>query len=53
VAPTLRALPWASTSWLGADLVNYLGQARGHRDRFSDRIVQLQLTVDPAPGGGV
>ncbi len=40
----------AYTTWLLADLVDYLGEERGQRDRFSDRIVEL-LTVDPEQGG--
>jgi hypothetical protein len=45
--PPDEALAWAYTTWLLADLLDYLGQERGQRDRFSDRIVQMLLTVDP------
>jgi hypothetical protein len=47
-----EALAWAYTTWLLADLLDYLGQERGQQDRFSDRIVQMLLTVDPEPDGG-
>jgi|SRR5215207_2504555 hypothetical protein len=51
--PPAEALAWAYTTWLLADLLDYLGQERGQRDRFSDRIVEMLLTVDPEPGGEV
>ena len=51
--PAGEALAWASTTWLVADLLDYLGEERGQRDRFSDRVVELLVTVDSEPGGGV
>jgi hypothetical protein len=45
--PPAEALAWAYTTWLLADLLDYLGQKRRQRDRFSDQIVQMLLTVDP------
>jgi hypothetical protein len=51
--PAGEALAWAYTTWLLADLLDYLGEERGQRDRFSDRVVELLLTVDSEPGGGV
>jgi hypothetical protein len=51
--PAGEALAWAYTTWLVADLVDDLGEERGQRDRFSDRVVELLLTVDPEQGGGV
>ena len=51
--PPGEALAWAYTTWLLADLLDYLGEEGGQRDRFSDRVVELLLTVDSAPGGGV
>jgi hypothetical protein len=51
--PAAEALAWAYTTWLLADLLDYLGQERGQHDRFSDRIVEMLLTVDPEQGGGV
>jgi hypothetical protein len=48
--PAAEALAWAYTSWLVADLLDYLGQG-GQRDRFSDRIVEMLLTVDPEQQG--
>jgi hypothetical protein len=51
--PPAEALAWAYTTWLLADLLDYLGQARGQRDRFSDQIVQVLLTVDPDQDGGL
>jgi hypothetical protein len=48
-----EALAWAYTTWLLADLLDYLGHERGQHDRFSDRIVEMLLTVDPEQGGGV
>jgi hypothetical protein len=48
-----EALALAYTTWLLADLLDYLGQEGGLRDRFSDRIVELLLTVDPEQDGGV
>ena len=51
--PAGEALAWAYTTWLVADLLDYLGEERGQRDRFSDRVVELLGTVDSEPGGGV
>ena len=51
--PAGEALAWASTTWLLDDLVDYLGEERGQRDRFSDRVVEMLLAVDPEQGGGV
>jgi hypothetical protein len=48
-----EALALAHATWLLADLLDYLGEERGQRDRFSDRVVERLLTVDPEPGGGV
>ena len=48
-----EALAWAYTTWLLADLLDYLGEEHGQRERFSDRIVEMLLTVDPEQGGGV
>lgn len=42
-----EALAWAYTTWQLADLLDYLGEARGQRDRFSDRVVEMLLMVDP------
>jgi hypothetical protein len=50
--PPAEALAWAYATWLLADLLDYLGEQRGQRDRFSDRIVEMLLTVDPEEGGG-
>jgi hypothetical protein len=50
--PPTEALAWAYTTWLLADLLDYLGQERGQRDRFSDRIVEMLLTVDPEQDRG-
>jgi hypothetical protein len=50
--PPAEALAWAYTTWLLADLLDYVGDERGQRDRFSDRVVEMLLTVDPEPGGG-
>jgi hypothetical protein len=50
--PPAEALAWAYTTWLLADLLDYLGQERGQRERFSDRVVEMLLTVDPEPDGG-
>ncbi len=47
-----EALAFAYTAWLLADLLDFLGEERGQRDRFSDRIVELLLSVDQEPGGG-
>jgi hypothetical protein len=47
-----EALALAYTTWLLADLLDYLGEERGQRERFSDRVVELLLSVDPEPGGG-
>ena len=51
--PAAEALAWAYTTWLVADLLDYLGEEGGQRDRFSDRVVELLLTVDPEQGGGL
>ena len=51
--PAAEALAWAYTSWLVADLLDYLGEEGGQRDRFSDRVVELLLTVDLEQGGGL
>jgi hypothetical protein len=51
--PPGEALAWAYTTWLLADLLDYLGEEGGQRDRFSDRVVELLLAVDSEPGGGV
>ena len=51
--PAAEALAFAYTTWLLADLIDYLGEARGQPDRFSDRIVEMLATVDPEQGGGV
>jgi hypothetical protein len=51
--PAGEALAWAYTTWLVADLLDYLGEERGQRDRFSDRVVELLLAVDPEQGRGV
>ncbi len=48
-----EALAFAYTAWLLADLLADLGEERGQRDRFSDRVVEMLLTVDPDQGGGV
>ena len=50
--PAAEALAWAYTTWLLADLLDYLGEERGQRDRFSDRVVEMLLTADPEQGGG-
>jgi hypothetical protein len=51
--PPAEALAWAYTTWLLADLLDYLGQERGQQDRFSDRVVEMLLTVNPDQDGGV
>ena len=51
--PPGEVLALAYTTWLLADLLDYLGEERGQRDRFSDRVVELLLAVDPEQGGGV
>jgi hypothetical protein len=51
--PPGEGLAFAYTAWLVADLLDYLGEERGQRVRFSDRVVELLLTVDPEQGGGV
>jgi hypothetical protein len=51
MAPT-EALAWAYTTWLLADLLDYLGEQRGQRERFSDRVVEMLLTVDPEQDAG-
>jgi hypothetical protein len=48
-----EALALAYTTWLLADLLDYLGEERGQRDRFSDRVMEMLLTAEPEPGGGV
>jgi hypothetical protein len=35
-----------------ADLLDYLGEGRGERKRFSNRVVEMLLTVDPEKDGG-
>jgi hypothetical protein len=50
--PPGEALALASTTWLLADLLDYLDEERGQRDRFSGRVVEMLLTVDPEQGGG-
>lgn len=47
-----EALAVASTAWRLADLLDYLGEERGQRGRFSDRVVELLLTAEPERGGG-
>jgi hypothetical protein len=47
-----EALAWAYTTWLLADLLDYLGEQRGQRERFSDRVVEMLLTVDPEQDRG-
>ncbi len=42
----------ASTTWLLADLLDYLGEERGQRDRFSNRVAEMLLTVDPEQDRG-
>jgi hypothetical protein len=52
-AAARRGARLASTAWLLADLLDFLGQEDGQRERFGDRIVELLvLSVDPEPGGG-
>jgi hypothetical protein len=51
MAPT-EALAWAYTTWLLADLLDYLGEQRGQRERFSDRVVEMLLTEDPERDAG-
>jgi hypothetical protein len=49
--PPGEALALASTAWLLADLLDDLDEQRGQRDRCSDRVVELLLTVSSrAPG---
>jgi hypothetical protein len=43
--PPSEALVWVYTTWLLADLLDYLGQEHGHRERFSDRIVEILLLI--------
>ena len=50
--PTAEGLALADTAWLVADLLDDLGEG-GQRDRFSDRVVEMLLAVDPEQGGGV
>jgi hypothetical protein len=47
-----EALAWAYTTWLLADLLDYLGEERGQRERFSDRVTEMLLTVDPEQDRG-
>ncbi|HSO52273.1 MAG TPA: hypothetical protein VL330_05900 [Actinomycetes bacterium] len=51
--PAAEGLALAYTTWLVADLLDDLGEERGQRGRFSDRVVELLLAVDPEQGGGV
>jgi hypothetical protein len=51
--PPAEGLAFAYTAWLVADLLDYLGEERGQRDRFSDRVGEMLLTADPERGGGV
>jgi hypothetical protein len=51
--PAAEALALAYTTWLLADLLDYLGEERGQPDRFSDRVVEMLLTADPEQGGGL
>jgi hypothetical protein len=51
--PPAEGLAWAYATWLVADLLDFLGEERGQRGRFSDRIVEMLLTVDPEQSGGV
>jgi hypothetical protein len=51
--PPAEGLAWAYATWLVADLLDFLGEERGQHDRFSDRIVEMLLTVDPEQSGGV
>ena len=46
--PYGEALAWAYITWLLADLLDYLGGERGQHERFSDRVVEMLLTVEPA-----
>jgi hypothetical protein len=50
--PPGEALAWAYITWLLADLLDYLGEQRGQRERFSDRVVEMLLTVDPEQDRG-
>ena len=50
--PPAEALAWAYTTWLLADLLDYLGEQRGQRERFSDQVVEMLLTVDPEQDRG-
>jgi hypothetical protein len=47
-----EALAWAYTTWLLADLLDYLGEERGEGEQFSDRVVEMLLTVNPDEDGG-
>jgi hypothetical protein len=47
-----EALAWAYTTWLLADLLDFLGEERGQRELFSDRVVEMLLTADPEQDGG-
>ena len=51
--PAAEGLAFAYTAWLVADLLDDLGEERGQRDRFSDRVVELLLAVDPEQGSGL
>ena len=50
--PPGEVLALAYTTWLLADLLEYLGEERGQRVRFSDRVVEMLVTEDPEQGGG-
>ena len=50
--PPAEALAWAYTTWLLADLLDYLAEERGPRDRFSDRVAEMLLTLDPEQDRG-
>ena len=50
--PPAEALAFAYTTWLVADLLDYLGEERGQRDRFSDWVAEMLLTVDPEQDRG-
>jgi hypothetical protein len=50
--PPAEAIAWAYTTWLLVDLLDYLGQERGQQDRFSDRVAEMLLTVDPEQDRG-
>jgi hypothetical protein len=50
--PAAEGIAFADTAWLLADLVDDVGEVRGQRGRFSDRVVELLLAADPEQGGG-